>query len=292
VSTSSIFREGFSGLRRAKLATLGAVITIVIALLFIGFFYIISTNTARVAAGMREKVEMEAFLSDPVSRQRRDEIEKRVLAIDGVDRVEFVSKDDAAKIFKEEFGEDINSVLDFNPLPASYRIFLKEEFRTVGSADSVQKAVETVDGIEKVVYRRDMLAFIERQSRTLNLVGLAIGLLIGLSAMFLVSNTIRLTIAVKRKAIQTMKLVGATRWFVRAPFIIEGVFQGVSGGVIAAAIIYYALTAATTLLSSDLAEFLQADAIFYCGLIGAGAILGFLGSVISVWRFIGETVGA
>ena len=290
MSTSYIIREGFSGLRRAKLATLGAIVTITIALLFVGFFYVISTNTARVAAGLREKVEMEAFLAEPLSRQRRDEIEQRLLAIDGVERVRFVSKDEAARIFKEEFGEDINAVLDFNPLPSSYKIFLKEEFRTIGKADDVEKSIESVNGIEKVVYRRDMLEFIERQSRTLYFVGLAFGVLIGVSAIFLVSNTIRLTIAAKSKTIQAMKLVGASRWFVRAPFIIEGVLQGSAGGIIAAAVIYYALTYAATLVSSDLEQFLQTDAAFYCGLVGVGTILGFFGSAVSVRRFIGEAV--
>ncbi len=290
MSTSYIIREGFSGLRRTKLATFGAIITITIALLFAGFFYVISTNTARVAAGIREKVEMEAFLSEPLSRQRRDEIERRLLSIDGVERVQFVSKDEAARIFKEEFGEDINTVLDFNPLPASYKIFLKEEFRTIGKADDVEKSIASVNGIEKIVYRRDMLEFIERQSRTLYFVGLAFGGLIGVSAIFLVSNTIRQAISAKSKTIQAMKLVGASRWVVRAPFIIEGILQGLVGGIIAAAVIYYALTSAATLVSSDLEQFLRADVAFYCGLVGAGIILGFFGSAVSVRRFIGEPV--
>ena len=290
MSASRILREGFSGLRRAKLATLGAIVTIAIALLFIGFFYVISSNAARVIAGIREKVEMEAFLSEPLSRQRRDEIEKQLLAVEGVERVQFTSKDDAAKIFKEEFGEDINAVLEFNPLPPSYKIFLKAEFRTTGGADAIVKKIESVIGVDKVVYRRDMLEFIERQSRMLYHVSLVLGILIGVSSVFLVSNTIRLAIEAKRGTIQAMKLVGASRWFVRAPFIVEGILEGFAGGTVAAAILYYALTSAAGIVSPDLEQFLQASPTLYCGIVGAGLLLGFFGSAISIRRFIGETV--
>ncbi|MBI3364705.1 MAG: hypothetical protein HY033_07335, partial [Ignavibacteriae bacterium] len=173
---------------------------------------------------------------------------------------------------------------------ASYKVFLKEEYRTTGKADEIQQKVQSVSGVDKVIYRRDMLEFIERQNHTLQTIGMVLGMLIGISAIFLVSNTIRLTIDTKRKTIQTMKLVGASRWFVRAPFILEGILQGLMGGIIAAAMIYYVLAYAAGIVSSDLSEFLRTDSLFYASLIGVGVALGFFGSAVSVRRFIGETV--
>jgi cell division transport system permease protein len=89
-----------------------------------------------------------------------------------------------------------------------------------------------------------------------------------------------------------MKLVGASRWFVRAPFLIEGVLQGLLGGSIAACVIYYLVTFATGLVSQDLAAFIRIETVFYPLVVATGTMLGFLGSAISVRKFIGETVAS
>jgi cell division transport system permease protein len=135
-----------------------------------------------------------------------------------------------------------------------------------------------------------MLEFIQRQSRTLYLAGLGLGIFIAISAIILVSNTIRLAIDAKGKAVQTMKLVGASRWFIRAPFILEGVIQGILGGALAALVLYYLLTFVTGLISGELAEFLHANLSFYGMVTLAGTLLGLVGSLISVRRFISDTV--
>jgi len=286
-----IVKEGFAGFSRAKLAAVGSSITITISLLLVGLFYVISTNTSRLVESVRQKVELEAFLEEPVSRQRINEIQQQITSIDGIDKAQFVSKDEAAKIFKQEFGEDINNVLDFNPLPPSFKIFLKEGYRTPEKADEIHKKVMEIKGVENITYRKELLEFLDQRARMLYYVGLALGIIFGISAIFLVSNTIRLTIYAKRKSVQTMKLVGASRWFVRAPFLIEGIIQGLIGGIIASAIIYYLLTFATGLISSEIAQFVQVETLFYLAVIVAGMFLGFFGSAISVRRFIGETVG-
>ena len=286
-----IVKEGFAGFSRAKLAAVGSSITITISLLLVGLFYVISTNTSRLVESVRQKVELEAFLEEPASRQRINEIQQQITSIDGIDKAQFVSKDEAAKIFKQEFGEDINNVLDFNPLPPSFKIFLKEGYRTPEKADEIHKKVMEIKGVENITYRKELLEFLDQRARMLYYVGLALGIIFGISAIFLVSNTIRLTIYAKRKSVQTMKLVGASRWFVRAPFLIEGIIQGLIGGIIASAIIYYLLTFATGLISSEIAQFVQVETLFYLAVIIAGMFLGFFGSAISVRRFIGETVG-
>lgn len=283
-------KEGLSGFRRAKLAALGSIVTIMLSLLLLGVFYVISTNTSRMVERIREKVEMEAFLSEPITKQRIGEVQQQLMVVAGVERVQYVSKEDAAKIFKEEFGEDINHVLDFNPLPPSFKIFLKDEYRTSEKAAGIQKAVSAIRGIGNVIYRKEMLEFVEQQARTLYFVGLGLGILIGVSAIFLVSNTIRLTIYAKRKSVRTMKLVGASRWFVRAPFLIEGLVQGLVGGILAAIVMYYVTGLAAEIVSSELAEFIRVDASFYLILMFIGVFLGVFGSAISVRRFIGGTV--
>ncbi len=290
MSFAYIVREGFSGFRRTKLAAAGSITTIIITLLFLGVYYIISTNASRIIEGIRGKVEMEVFLDEPVTARRIEEIRTSLSGIQGVQAVQYVSKEDAAKIFKQEFGEDVTSVLDFNPLPPSFKLTLREEYRTTEAADGIKTKVLAIRGTDKVVYRRDILEFIEKQADTFRMIGLVLGGLVAISAIFLVSNTIRLTIHAKRKNLHAMKLVGATRWFVRAPFLLEGVLQGLFGGAIAAVIIYYALVLAAAVLSGDLLAFVQVDPSFYVLLLAAGLLLGLFGSAISVRKYIRDTI--
>jgi cell division transport system permease protein len=290
MSFTYAIREGLSGFQRAKLAAVGSILTIMVSLLLLGLFYVTSVNTNRILDSLRSKVEMEAFLDEPLSSARIGELRKSISAIEGVDHVYFVTKEEAAKIFKQEFGEDINSVLDFNPLPPSYKVFLKEDFRSPAKAEIIAKQIKTLQSVDNVIYRKDMLEFLENRSKTLSSLGLLFGGLIGLSSIFLVSNTIRLTIFAKRKSIQTMKLVGASRSFVRAPFLIEGVLQGIVGGTIAAGILYYIISFVIAFISRELSDFIHIDLIFYLGVIIVGGILGLLGSTISVRKFIGDTV--
>ncbi len=290
MSVLYVMKEGFSGFRRAKLSAAGSVITMTIALLLLGLFYVISTNTSRIVESIRSRVEMEAFLIEPASQQKTDDIRTRLLATEGVDRVQYISKDDAAKIFRQEFGEDIGKVLEFNPLPPSFKIYLKDGYRTPSGADAVHAKVAGIQGIGEVVYKKEMLEFIDRQTNTLYAVGLGLGVVIAISAIFLVSNTIRLTIYARRKALRTMKLVGASRAVVRAPFLFEGVFQGLVGGAAAAGIVYYVLSIAEGLVSAELAQFLRIEPLFYLQLVLVGVVLGLFGSAMSIRKFIGDSV--
>lgn len=290
MSFSYAIREGLSAFRKAKLSALGSIITVTLSLLLLGIFYIIALNTSRVVNRIQEKVEMEVFLEQPISPQKIDEVEERILAVPGVAGAQFISKEDAARIFREEFGEDINSVLEFNPLPPSFKVSLAEQFRTSSGAEEVHRQIAEIGHVDNVIYRRDMLEFIEKQSRMLYLVGMSIGVLIAAAAMFLVANTIRLTIYAKRKTVQTMKLVGASRWFVRAPFLIEGFVQGFLGGIFAAGLLYYALSTATRLISDDLAQFIEATPSFYGSIILVGIGLGLFGSLNSIHKYISDTV--
>ncbi len=286
-----VLKEGIAGFQRAKFSAIGSIFTITFSLLLVGLFYIVTIHTSRLVENVRQKVELEAFLTEPLSRQRIKNIENEILALEGVENVRFISKEEAAKIFQIEFGENIFKVLDFNPLPASYKIILRQGYRTPEKAEAIHKQIMEINGVDNIAYRKDLLDFLDRRVKMLSTIGLGVGIFFAISAIFLVSNTIRLTIYAKRKSVQTMKLVGASRWLVRTPFIIEGILQGFVGGLIASLILYYLLTFATGFISTELAEFFQIDLTFYGAVIFAGIFLGFFGSTISVSRFISETVG-
>jgi cell division transport system permease protein len=229
---------------------------------------------------------MEAFLQEPITRDSVADIIRVVTEIPGVSQVIYISKDEAAQIFKQQFGEDIHSVLDFNPLPPSLKIFLEEGYRTAVRADEVHKKVTATKGIESVIYRKALLEFIDQKAATLHNITLGLGILISLSAIFLVSNTIRLAIYAKRRLLRTMELVGATPAFIRLPFLLEGILQGAIGGILASAILYMLLEYGLRFVLTDVAQFVRMDSSFYLFVLAAGAGLGLVGSIISIARFI------
>lgn len=290
MSLTYTVREALSSFTRTKLASIGSVLTICVALLLLGIYYVISLNAAHVISMIRERVEIEAFCEEPLTRQKMLNLQQELLAVKGVERVQFVSKEEAAKIFRKEFGEDISSVLDFNPLPPSFKIVVKDEYKNSDRLNEIVMRIKSLKDVDDVVYRKDLVEFLDRRMGIAHAAGLGLGILIGVSAVFLVSNTIRLAIYAKRKIIRTMKLVGATRWFIRMPFLLEGVMQGSIGGALAAGILYWLIEFVSRRVLADITEFIRVDDVFYVVIVACGALLGLFGSFISIRRFIGETV--
>lgn len=290
MSFGYVLRESISGFQRTKVATVGSMLTITVAVLLLSLFGLVWYDASRIDAILRDRIDMEAFLAEPLGEARRDSIEAILLADPGIAAVEFISKERAAGIFREEFGEEVGDILDFNPFPPSYRIFLAEERRTAAAADSIAERVRSVAGVEFVTYRSDLLHFIDRQSASLRAAGLAVGILVSVSALFLVANTIRLAISARRKSVQAMKLVGASRFFVRAPFILEGLIQGALGASFAGLIIHYLLTWLSSIIAGEFTQFLVVDPVFYLLVLAAGMLLGTAGSLIAVRKFIGDTI--
>lgn len=287
-----LIKEGFSGFRRAKLAVSAAVFTVAVSLLLLSFFSILFLNANSIVENLRDRVEMEAFLVEDLSDEDVAMVRDSVLAIAGVEGVVFVSKAEAARIFKDEFGEDINRVLNFNPLPASFRVTLEKSMRTAARAEEVAHNIGILEAVEEVKFRKDLLEMLDTKVQTILVIALGVGFFILVASIFLVANTIRLAIYAKRKIIQTMKLIGATRGFIRFPFLLEGFVQGTLGGLAASGIVYGIFEYAGRWLSSQLQEFVSVDPYTYGIIVAAGACLGLLGSMLSVRRFIGESVSA
>ncbi|MDP2208729.1 MAG: permease-like cell division protein FtsX [Bacteroidota bacterium] len=285
-----ILKEGYSGFKRAKLAAAASVITISISLLLVGLFLIVSLNTSRIISLIEDKVEIEAFLQEPITKNQINEVQKSILFTPGVDSVQFISKEEAAQIFRQDFGEDIYSVLDFNPLPPSFKISLKDHYKKTELASRVVESIRSIKGVEEVAYRKELIDFLEKRTLLLNIIGLVVGIIFGVSAIFLVANTIRLAIYSKRKIIQTMKLVGATKWFIRTPFLLEGILQGILGGIFSAIMLWVVIFFTSQWLTAELSEFLKIDFSLYLILALMGAVFGLVGSIISVRRFISQTI--
>ena len=267
-----------------------SIFTITISLILLGLFTIVFRNANQIVESLRDRVEMEAFLEEPVTDETAPIIERNILAIPGINEVKYISKDQAAKIFKDLYGEDIQSILDFNPLPPSFKIYLEKDYKNTDSAKVVYAKLKLVSGVDDVIYRKTLLELLDRRAQLFAAASLAAGVALLITAIFLVSNTIRLAIYAKRKIITTMKLVGATRMFIRLPFVVEGIIQGVLGGLFSSGFIYLVVGYASKMFGGDLAPIVFVEPVFYIIILSAGTLLGFLGSVISVRKFITESV--
>lgn len=286
MSVSYTLKESFSGFTRTKLSTAISIVTIGISLLLLGIFAVITINTTRLIEMLRAKVVLEAFLQEPITRAQIGQLVHRVLALEGVDSLIVISKDEAAEIFKKEFGEDIQRVLDFNPLPPSIKIFLKPAYQTSQGVQKLYTQLVALQGIDQIIYRKELLELIDRRTTAINNITLGLGVLISISAILFVSNTIRLAIYAKRKIIRTMELVGATWMFIRLPFLIEGMVQGLLGGLLAAGLLYSVLALTSRVLAHDLGSYLTMPPTFYGFVVLAGVVLGLVGAVISIVRFM------
>ena len=285
MSLAYSIKEGLAGFRRAKFAFVAATSATAVALVLIGMFVLLSYQAQQVTTWLRQRVgELEIFIED-VQEPIAVAIDARAAIMPGVDETEYISKEQAREIFRTEFGEGSEVFLDEPFLPASVRVRVEPAY---ANPDSLQRLVDefsTWNRVTEVVFNQPLLVRVQQNLRLLTMFGFLLGLLVVLAALFLVGNTIRLTIYARRLLIRTMKLVGATDTFIQQPFIVEGVAQGVVAGGIASAVVW--------LLYGAMAGYLPQLSVSFWALLvlailitGIGAFLGWAGSFFAVRRFI------
>jgi len=232
---------------------------------------------------IQNKVEIETFLDRSLSQTKRESLIRQVENLEGISNVSYISEEQAARILqKEGFGEDIFNVLDHNPLPASLKIKINNSFKTTQELKRISGQLQMLEGIDEVVYQKKILLILDRYIKIGTIVAVIIGVIIGLSSIFLVSNTIKLSIYARRKILRTMQLVGATNRFIRVPFYFMGFFQGVFGGLIANGLIFGILYFFRIYISN--AIWMDNRVFLLIGI--SGICLGWIGSFFSIRRFL------
>jgi len=279
-------REGFANLRRATFSAVASTSAITVALVLVGVFGIVGYEASEVSDMLREKAsQMEVFIEQDASEEVQEALHARIKTTPGVARTEFVSHDEAAKIFRREFGEGASAFEDPTFLPASIKIRMTSTHAHPDSMDRLASVIEGWRGADDVVLNRDLLVRVAQNRQLINAVGIALGSIVVLAAIFLVANTIRLTIYARRLLIRTMKLVGATDQFVRRPFLVEGIVQGFFGGTIAGAAVW-GLYRVFLQQIDQVPLSLHAELVLFGSLVGGGVLLGWIGSYFAARRFI------
>lgn len=273
-------------LKTAKSAVISSTIVIALAVLLLGIYVTISINSVKLLKLIRDKVEIDAYLTDNIQPADISKLTASIKSIGGVKSVNFVSKDEAAKIFAEEFGQDILEVFDHNPLPPSLKINLYDEYKTIERIEKIKQELTKNREITDVVYAQKNLEIIERNSQSLVFLNLSLLVIITFSSIFLIGNTIRLMIVAKKDTIEIMKLIGATKETIRTPFIMEGFFQGFVGSLLAVILLQVFLGYFYSTYTNNDFNFTIMDTKFLILLVIFGSLLGTFGSAISIRRFL------
>lgn len=290
MSIKYIVREGFTGIRRAKLAATTSIFSLFIAVLLLGVLSRVGFNIYSQAMSIKDMIEVEVFLfdvDDRTTNQIRQELEDEEL----IEGITYISKDSASAVMKREFGSGVEELAELNFLPASFRLSVN----TDAGADQVDNLVSrlgNIRGVDEVEYNEALLRMMESNLNTFAILGGGLGILILLAALILVYNTIRLTIYAKRDLIRAMKLVGATNKFIRSPFIVEGLLQGFIAGSFAVFSVFLIFEFAIPFYLADLGTLSWPFGRWYF-LVGAMMLLslmmGWWGSRWAARRFIKET---
>lgn len=290
MSLRYVLKEGVAGLKRARLAVFTSTFSLFIAVFLIGILVWVGYHAWGVAQDLRSQVEVEVFLED-IDDQSLAEIRNRLEELEMVEELVYISRDSAATIFQEEFGYGSESLASISFLPASFTVTLQGDAR-IDDVDLMVADVGTWPGVDEVRFNMALLQMLQSRIETALLVGGGLTLLIVFAAVVLVFNTIRLTIYAKRDLIRAMKLVGATNGFIRRPFLVEGLFQGLIAGVVASGLLYLLFTLAVPVWVPQAADLGWPYGEWYYlagSMVVAALIMGWWGSHWASRKFIRDT---
>jgi cell division transport system permease protein len=278
--------EAVTNLRRNKLMTMAAVLTCAVSLLLLGGVLTVDSFVGGVTRDIENKVEVSVFLRDDVTQEQHNDIEDTIRGLPVVRRVEYVSKDEAYKEFKELYKDQpaLWENIDADVLPASFRVELSDPQRV----DVIRSKLEGNPAVEEIADQRDTVKRLISFTNLVRLFSFVMVVVLFGAAVLLIANTIQLAIYARRKQIEIMKLVGATNWFVRLPFMLEGVVAGVIG----AAIALFLLAIGKAVARSQLPVWIPTVAlhgidlgqVFWLVLLGLS--IGALGSAVALRRFL------
>jgi cell division transport system permease protein len=226
MNPSYYFREFVRYLKTAKSAVFSSTIVIMLAVLLLGIYITISINSVKLLKLIRDKVEIDAYLFENIPGSELSSLIGNIKTIGGVKSVNYISKEEAAKIFAEDFGQDVLEVFDYNPLPPSLKITLYDEYKSIERIEKIKTELQKYKEIDDIIYAQKNLEIIERNSQSLVFLNLSLLIIITFSSVFLIGNTIRLMIFAKKDTLNE-----AYRGYKSNPhpFYYGGIFPGTCG---------------------------------------------------------------
>jgi cell division transport system permease protein len=286
-------KQAFLQIGRNKGLSLASIFAISAMMLILGVFFVVSVNVNLFTEMVRRDYDtVEVFLKDDVSKTEAKQIMNDLTGIDGVAKVEYRSKEEALKIMKQRWGSSgyLLDSLGGNPLPNSLLVKVK----SLDAADNVNKLAAAHEGVESTKYYKETVDKLTKVTSFLQIGAIVVMVFLVIVSMVVVSNTIKLTVFARAREISIMKYIGATNWFIRGPFLVEGMIIGLISSLVSSGITYaiYKKVVSVigvkvmTILSSPLvpAGYLSKNLVIIFVALGVG--IGACGSIISMRRFL------
>ena len=232
-----LISEGFKNVWRHKMTTFTAVFSLFLALYFVGLLAIAGENTKSILQYLRSKYKIEVFFKQGIEYRSAKSISASILKIKGVRSSTVINKDDAVRIFKDQFGEDILAILGYNPLPISAVVNLKRKSDQLLDASPIVNEIKSLDGVEEVRYQGHLIKKIERTYAKIMKYFPFMAMVFIVVAVLVIYNTVKLSIFARKDLINSLNLIGATKLFIQMPFIFEGLIDGFLASLIASPLI-------------------------------------------------------
>lgn len=286
-------KQGFVQIFRNRNMGIASIFSITAMLLILGLFFVLLTNITLAMNSVKEDFEtLQVYLLDETGKEQADTMIETIKSFNGVSKAEYLSKEDALNDWRKEW-KDSAYLLDSlpgNPLPNSIVVTVSQ----IEYADVVVEKLQKLDGIEGVKYYKDTVEKLIRVTNSIKVAGFLIIIFLIFVSVVVVSNTIKLTVLARVREIEIMKYVGATNWFIRGPFLVEGIMIGIISSLIAAGLVSFLygkmiksvgdqvfLVLGTPMVSVD---FLASNLIYI--FVAIGVSVGACGSIISMRKFL------
>lgn len=277
-------KEASVGLSRNGLMTIATILTITLSLIVLGCFYIIVANSNYLMDMAKSVLELRVYLKDGADSYA---LQSKIIEYQGVKDVRYIPKEEGAKWLEENLKVKDLFQASANPLPNMINIKLQDDAKV----KTLAKKVELLDGVDEVEYGETFVEAMLIVVQIIWVLGLTLVTIIGVVVLYIIVNTIRITVLARRKEIEIMKLVGATDWFIRWPFMIEGIMLGLIGAIIALLFLSKGYSILIQYIK-QLAPFipLMMEQVIIRQLLvlmsGLGFFFGVLGSMMSLKKFL------
>ena len=281
-----IIQEAVKGFFKNKSMSFITIGIITISIFIFGLFIAGTANMLNVIKLAEDRIEMIVYLKDNLKAEEIKLLDEQIATILGVQQTEFVSKEQALENFKKEMSENspLLSAFESNPLPASIKVTVSMAYKTPEYLHEISEKIKLFSGVEDIDYGSEWIDDLDRIIKILFFIDIILGIIITLSSVFVVFNTIRLTVYARREQIDIMDLVGATETYIELPYIIEGIVHGLFGSLISTALLYSLFSFISTKIPNVI--FLNSSLTVF--MVFFGMILGFTGSFMSVKQCMNE----
>ena len=288
-------KQSFSQMGRNKGMYLTSVLAITAMMLILGLFFVTFVNIDLFTATINQNYNVvQVYIDDELSESEVEALGSELENLEGVDNAEYISSDEALKTLKKRWGDNgyLLDNMEENPLPSSYMVYVQDE----DAASYVSKAAPKIDGVTDITYYQDTIDKLAKITHFVEVGSIIAMAFLIIISIIIVANTIKLTVFNREKEISIMKYLGATDWFVRAPFILGGVFIGIISSLVATGLIYLIYSRIINMIGADIMRVLSVTLVPVNYLIinlliifsALGIGIGTVGSIISIRRFLAK----